>query len=132
MVIPETLNCLANSVGPVTVVIPAKVETPETLNWFVNVVPVTVIPAPRVENFSWSYAYNFTYSVWIPTEYLNPPSGNPLAIQKFLLLSIQAETSAVGPKSVLLNAIDQGVSSLTSIRVLVGAPKTVIRVSSIP
>ena len=29
---PETLSCLANSVDPVTVVIPAKVEKPETLS----------------------------------------------------------------------------------------------------
>ena len=28
---PETLNCLVNNVGPATVVIPAKVERPETL-----------------------------------------------------------------------------------------------------
>ena len=28
---PETLSCLANNVVPVTVVIPAKVETPTTL-----------------------------------------------------------------------------------------------------
>ena len=29
---PETLSCLANSVVPVTVVIPANVEKPDTLN----------------------------------------------------------------------------------------------------
>jgi len=42
---PETFNCLANNVVPVTVVIPAKVETPVTFR-LVNVeVPVVSIPA---------------------------------------------------------------------------------------
>ena len=39
-----------NSVGPVTVVIPAKVVIPETLNWLVNSVgPVTVVIPANVE-----------------------------------------------------------------------------------
>ena len=29
---PETLNCLVNNVSPVTVVIPANVESPSTFN----------------------------------------------------------------------------------------------------
>ena len=57
---PDTLNCFANKVVPVTVVIPAKVETPATLRLskFVcpstssstkspsptNVVPLNVVP----------------------------------------------------------------------------------------
>jgi hypothetical protein len=48
---PETLNCLVNNVSPVTVVIPANVETPETLNCLVNnVSPVTVVIPANVES----------------------------------------------------------------------------------
>ena len=47
---PETLSWLVNSVGPVTVVIPANVDKPETLNCLVNSVgPVTVVIPANVE-----------------------------------------------------------------------------------
>ena len=41
---PETFSCLANNVGPVTVVIPEKVETPETTRLFVLTSVVAAIP----------------------------------------------------------------------------------------
>jgi len=51
VMIPETLSCLANNVSPVTVVIPAKVETPETtrllvLTSVVPPIPVKFAPDP--------------------------------------------------------------------------------------
>jgi len=44
---PETFNCLANNVGPVTVVMPAKVETPETLRLVAPMVPTVILGVPE-------------------------------------------------------------------------------------
>ena len=67
---PDTLNCLVNKVFPITVVIPAKVETPATINCPVVVVPTTSntslgaeVPIPTVPTF-----------VVASYEYVNPTS----------------------------------------------------------
>ena len=49
VVIPETLSCLVNNVGPVTVVIPAKVASPVTLIFVKEILSsrLTVIELPE-------------------------------------------------------------------------------------
>jgi len=44
--IPETLSCLENNVGPVTVVIPAKVERPVMFRLEPSMVPTVILGVP--------------------------------------------------------------------------------------
>ena len=75
--LPDTSKSPFASILPVNVELPVNVDIPVTFNFWVSVVPKTVIPVPTVLNFSlFSPQYNCTPNTsWWLAKIKFPPLG---------------------------------------------------------